>query len=107
MTGKRWRTTIRFFLDEHPKLFPAGEKVYVPKTGLTVSLWFDGGLCVSGDANSLELNYNSPDLLVLSLTDAKQHRIFRVPWNRLVSFELAFDRRTSDEVSRRYFLNGR
>ena len=107
MTGKRWRTTIRFFLQEHPELFPAGEKVYLPKDELTVTLWFEGGLRVSGDASSLQLNYNSDDLLVLALLEGSKHRIFRVPWNRLVSFEIAVDASADRKIPRHFLSNGR
>jgi hypothetical protein len=106
MTGKRWIATCSFFLEPHPELFPAGEKVYIPRDGLTVTLWFDGGLRVTGDAATLQLNFNTDEYLVVALQDGSRERIFRVPWQRLVSFELSRER-NGEEASRDLFLNGR
>jgi hypothetical protein len=69
MTGKRWIAACGYFLQPHPELFPAGEKVYIPNNGLTVTLWFDGGLRVSGDAHTLQLNFNTDEYLVLALRE--------------------------------------
>ncbi len=106
MTGKRWIAACKSFLQPHPELFPSGEKVYTPRDDLIVTLWFDGGLRVSGDARSLQLNFNTDEYLVLSLQEGTRDRIFRVPWDRLVSFELASEC-GSGETPRQLFLNGR
>jgi hypothetical protein len=107
MTGKRWIAECQFFLQPHPDLFPAGEKVYVPRDGLTITLWFEGGLQVSGDERALQLNFNSEEYLVVARRDASRDHIFRVTWDRLVSFEIATDRNPDGSVRREYFLNGR
>ncbi|MGL4421878.1 MAG: hypothetical protein ACRCZF_14515 [Gemmataceae bacterium] len=106
MTAKRWIAACQYFLQPHPELFPAGEKVYCPKDDLTITLWFDGGLQVSGGARSLQLNFNTDEYLVLALREGTRDRIFRVPWDRLVSFEIAIER-GSAEMPRQFFLNGR
>jgi hypothetical protein len=98
--------TLRLSTEE-PELFPAGEKVYVPKDDLAITLWFEGGLQVSGDARTLQLNFNSKDYLVVALREANRDRIFRVPWDRLVCFEIATDRNPDGSVRRELFLNGR
>jgi hypothetical protein len=106
MTGKRWIAISQFFLQPHFELFPAGEKVYVPKDDLEVRLWFEGGLQVFGDAHTLELNFNSDEYLVVALREGSKDRIFRVPWDRLVSFEITRDRQGDGAAHREIFLNG-
>jgi len=107
MTGKRWIAACQYFLQPHPELFPAGEKVYVPKGNLHVTLWFEGDLQVSGNSQSLQLNFNTDEYLVLALHEGTTERSFRVPWERLVSFEIALERKSGDDSSRDLFLNGR
>lgn len=41
-----------------------------------------------GDSKSLEVNYNNPDLLIIELKSDGTDRIYRIPWDRLVCFEL-------------------
>lgn len=106
MTAKKWIATCKFFLQPHPELHPAGEEVYIPRRDLVVTLWFEGGMKVSGDVKSLQLNFNSADYLVLCHIDKRMEHIFRVPWKRLVSFEIAIDRGSDSTLSRRFFLNG-
>jgi hypothetical protein len=106
MTGNRWIKACQFFLQPHPELFPAGEKVYVPKDEIKVTLWFDGGLQLSGDARSLELNFNTEEYLVVAVRDGTKDRIFRVPWDRLVSFEISTENGPPDS-RHEWFLNGR
>lgn len=44
---------------------------------------------IEGEYETIEINYNSSDILVLSKGESDELRnIFRVPWKRLVSFEL-------------------
>jgi hypothetical protein len=107
VTGKRWIESCQFFLQPHPELHPAGEKVYVPKDKLTIRLWFEGGLQVAGDTSNLELNFNSDEYLVLAVRTDSRSRIFRVPWERLVSLELELDAGDNPNGYRSFFFNGR
>ncbi len=106
MTAKRWIASCQFFLQPHPELFPTGEKVYIPKEHLVITLWFEGGLQVSGDVHTLQLNFNTNEYLVVALREGNRERIFRVPWERLVSFEIATDRDPDGGWHRELFLNG-
>ena len=103
---KYWWPKIKFFVREHPTLFSAGEKVYIPTSG--VSLHFDAGLMITGTPETLEFNLNSDDILVLAVWDSQGEHIFRVPWERLVCFELwnklNRDGKSPEELRKKFFL---
>lgn len=76
------------FLEPDPILNPKGEDVYGLREKLKIAFWFDGGLKVTGSQSSLAVNFKDPDLLVLSLMVRKTIHIYRVPYARMVCFEL-------------------
>lgn len=88
MSPEIWKQNLYHFLAPHPAWHDSGEEVYVPRDGISVAFFFDGGLRVAGDSVSLEVNYNNPDLLILGVKADDSDRIYRVPWSRLVCFEL-------------------
>jgi len=88
MTRSFWKRKIRHWLEPDPTLHPMGEDVYSPQKKLKIAFWFEGGLKVTGDNSDLSVNFNDPDLLILSLLVRKTIRIYRVPYSRLVCFEL-------------------
>ena len=88
MSPETWKQNIQQFLSPHPAWYEAGEDVHVPRENLTVAFLFDGGLRVVGDSASLEVNYNHPDMLILGVRGPDGDRIYRMPWDRLVCFEL-------------------
>ena len=88
MDPETWKRNIQQFLAPHPTWHEPGAQVFVPRNHLSVAFLFDGGLRVVGDGASLEVNYNNPDLLILSVRVEGCERVYRMPWSRLVCFEL-------------------
>lgn len=89
MAKKFWKSKLRWFIVSHPRFEGTEEKIFTPREGLKIRFWFEGNLQIDGEYKTLEINYNSPDLLVLSKGDSDELRnIYRIPWKRLVSFEL-------------------
>jgi hypothetical protein len=106
MTRTFWKRKLQFFLEPEPTLHPAGEDVYIPREKLKVAFWFEGGLKVSGGPRDLQVNFNDPQILTLSLQTKRTNRIFRVPYSRIVCFELVHSEEDDNtEFSRRLFLN--
>jgi hypothetical protein len=105
MSKSLWKRKLKLFLKPHPVLHPAGEDVYVPTRELKIAFWFEDGLKVVGDEDSLQINFNDPDLLVLAVEAKKASHIYRVPWRRLVCFELIRDSEVTEETTQRFFLN--
>lgn len=90
MEQEFWKNELKFFVVKHP-FFVGGdseENIYTPRENLKIRFWFEGNLQIEGSYNELEINYNSPDLLVLAKRNVEVDNIFRVPWSRLISFEL-------------------
>ena len=96
---------LKFFIKPHPELHPAGEKVFVPRDNLVIRFWFEGNLQVEGDENNLQINLNDDQLLVLALSGKGVNRIFRIPWQRLVSVELIQKDSLNKEFFQKIFLN--
>ena len=65
-----------------------GEDLYCVKEKYKVVFWFEGGLKVTGTQASLSVNLKDPHLLILSTLIRKTMRIYRIPYERLVCFEL-------------------
>lgn len=86
MKQEYWWSTIQFFFDKHPLLFKAGEQAYTPRTACC--FYLEGNLGIRGNAESLIMNLNSHDILVLISKVGNEESVFRVPWERLISFEL-------------------
>lgn len=67
---------------------PKGEEVYIPRKQMRIVFWIDGGPKVVGNHANLVVNFNDPELIVLSLHVRKSVRIYRVPYSRLACVEL-------------------
>ncbi|PHQ35863.1 hypothetical protein [Rhodopirellula bahusiensis] len=98
MDAESWKKHIQFFLTPHPVYHEAGEDMYVPREGYTVASIFTGGLRIVGDTETLEVNYNNPDLLILSLNTTATSHIYRFDWDHLVAFELVRDNEADDDL---------
>lgn len=89
MVKKIWKSQLRTFIVEHPRFEGSEKDIFTPRKDLKIRFWFEGNLQIEGEYQTLEINYNSPDILVLSKGESDELKnIFRVPWKRLVSFEL-------------------
>ena len=87
-----WRKKLNVFLVKHP-LYDRDdseieEEIYTPRENLKIRFWFEGNLQVEGSYYELEINYNSPDLLVLIKESNEVRNIYRVLWSKLICFEL-------------------
>ena len=96
---------LKYFIDPHPRLFPAGEKVYLPKNKLTIRFWCEGSLRVEGNKHTLQINLNDSELLVLAVTTKEGSSVFRIPWTRVVAIELKDTGSASKRDFGRIFLN--
>jgi hypothetical protein len=96
---------LKYFIKPHPEFGLGEDKIFVPNPGLTIRFWFEGNLQVGGDENSLMINLNEPQLLVLAVTEGGKDRIFRVPWARMVSLELCREVGTGQERLAKIFTN--
>ena len=98
-----WKQKLSAFIVEHPLFLNPEieeneqEDIFTPREGLKIRFWFDGNLQIEGEYGTLEINFNSFDILVLSKRSDKLDNIFRIPWNRLISFELII----GDEASQK------
>ena len=91
MTKSFWKPKLLPFLAEDTVLNAKGADVYGLRAKQKITFWFDGGLKVTGSKSSLTVNFKDPDLLVLSSMVRKTIRIYRVPYARLICFELIFE----------------
>lgn len=103
MDQKFWKQKLSAFIVKHPFfLNPEKDKheqddIFTQREGLKIRFWFEGNLQIEGENETLEINFNSLDMLVLSKRSDKLDNIYRIPWNRLVSFELII----GDEASQK------
>lgn len=93
-----------FIQPENERIDGQSESIYTPKHDLQIVFWFEGGFQISGHNTDLEINFNSKDFLVLSLRQPRQ-RIIRVPYNRLIAFELQPIENGSNFNTKYYFHN--
>jgi hypothetical protein len=91
---KFWKQKISYFIERHPIFMDTEEEIFTPRQDIKVRFWFDGNLQVEGLYNKLEINYNDSDLLIL----ATEYSIYRIPWNRLIGFEIIIDKNASKET---------
>ncbi|MBA4409066.1 MAG: hypothetical protein Q8S54_18110 [Bacteroidota bacterium] len=94
-----WKKQLKYFIVKHPNFQgdQIEEEIFTPYKGLKIRFWFEGNLQIEGEYGTLEINYNSPYLLVLATRSDNVDNTFRIPWNRLISFELI----TGDEASQK------
>ena len=100
-----WKNKLRFFLTEHPFFENTEEDVLTPQQGLKIRFWVEGNLQIEGVYDDLEINYNDPDLLILAKRNEGLNDIFRIPWHRVICFELIIGDETSDELKKLVRLN--
>jgi hypothetical protein len=103
---KIWKQKLLPFLVPNETLNKLGEDVYGFREKGSISFWFEGGLKVSGNNETLSVNFKDEDLLVLSTLMRKTIRIYRIPYARLVSFELTHSAEAkAAEPELRFFRN--
>lgn len=92
--GKFWKKELKWFVVKHPKYINPKveedeEDIWTPRKDITIRFWIEGNIQIEGVHNELEINYNNPRLLILSFpSEDKKRSIIRVPWKRLIAFEL-------------------
>ena len=67
-----------------------GEEAYEVREKLQMVFLFDGGFKVSGEKNNVSIHFTDPDLLIL-MTGPNPVKIYRMPYHRLIGFELIRD----------------
>ena len=84
-----------------------GEEAYEVREKLRMVFLFDGGFKVSGEKNKVSISFKDADLLVL-MTGPNPVQIYKIPYHRLVGFELIKPTKKSgekDDDSRWFFRN--
>jgi|SRR5690348_3239010 len=92
-----WRGHLKPFIEFDSDYESAGE-IYVPREHLNIAFLFEGGFRVAGDRSSLQINFNAPGLLILLFVEDATENIYRIPWSRLVGFQL---------ISKRQYRGGK
>lgn len=106
MTKSTWKEKLVAFLEPEPMGHPKGEELYVPRKQVRIVFWIDGGPKVVGHHGNLVLNFNDPDLMVLSLQVRKTLRIYRFSYSRLACVELVHGSPDDEETAvRKVSLN--
>ena len=85
------KAELKFFV-EHDARLPRSEDVFVPARDLTIGFFIEGGIHIVGDRETLRVNLNSDDMLVLLLENKDGEHIYRFPWSRVVGFELVSEK---------------
>ncbi len=102
-----WKNKLNSFLVKHPMFDGADpeEDIFTPYKNLKIRFWFEGEIQIEGEYETLEINYNSPDMLVLAKRNDDVQNIFRIPWKRLVSFELIIGNEATQKMKNLVRLN--
>lgn len=102
-----WKNKLTPFVSKHPYFEGVDpiEEIFTPKKGLKIRFWFEGGIQIEGEYNQLEINYNSPDILILAQRNEVIENIFRIPWVRLISFELIIGNEADQKIKDLVRLN--
>ena len=104
MTRVFWKRKLLPWLEPNEELNKLGGDSYGLKGKLKVCFWFEGGLKITGNQKSLSLNLKDPDLLVLSTLVGEVLRTYRIPYSRLVCFELIRGSGESGEIPEMKFF---
>ena len=94
MTKSFWESKLKAFLDEKKGLEP---KTYGLRDRISVVFWIEGGLKIAGNSETLALNMKDSDLLILSTLIQKTVRSYRIPYSRIVCFEIVHKPRGGQE----------
>lgn len=87
MKKKFWQKKLKHFLIKHPFFEDLEyEKIYTPKEGLKIKFWIEGNLQIEGIYEEIEINFNDPDLLIVSFNKFRGS-VFRVIWKKLIAVE--------------------
>jgi len=106
MNKSFWKEKLVALLVPNAEMNKQGMDVYGLGEKRKITLWFEGGLKISGDAKTLTLNFTDPDLMVVSTLIRKTIRIYRIPYARLVCFESIFEGKDESlESVSRFSLN--
>ena len=79
--------SLQFFIEPHEEFIGSDENIFTPNKDIVIVFWFEGGFQVSGGPGVLHINFNAQNYLVLALKEPID-RIIRIPWKRLIAFEL-------------------
>ena len=84
MKSKQWRDELKFFLTEHPDLYPNAGDIYTPQSHIEITFLFNGCPPITGKHSSLEVNFNSDVFLILS----EGNVVTRILWEVFTGFQL-------------------
>jgi hypothetical protein len=96
---------LKFFIEPHPFFKNTKEKIFVPRKDYTIKFWIEGGLSVEGKSDSLDINFNDDELLILAIRGIPKERIIRIPWSRVIAFELIVGKDSSINSGDLIFLS--
>jgi hypothetical protein len=98
MTREFWMPKMLPFLIPIEALKELREDAYEVKGKLKMVFLFDGGFNVTGEKDNVSINFNDPDLLIL-MTGPNPVHIYRIPYHRLVGFDLIISSKKSGKMS--------
>jgi hypothetical protein len=105
MTREFWKPKLVPSLDPVEFLQDKGEDCYSVGKG-KLALHFEGNFTVSGTQETLTVNFNDPELLVLIMLEGNIVRVYHVPYSRLVGLESIHEGDAgSKEITAHYFRN--
>ena len=107
MTREFWMPRMLPYLIPIEAMREIGEEAYEVKEKLQMVFLFDGGFKVSGEKDKVSISFKEADLLVL-MTGPNPVQIYKIPYHRLVGFELIHSTKKGgkkDDDSRWYFRN--
>jgi len=85
---KYWRGHLKHFIEFDTGDYEGAGEVFVPREHLGIAFLFEGGFRIAGDREALQINFNSPGMLILWHHTDEVDSVYRIPWSRLVGFEL-------------------
>jgi hypothetical protein len=104
MTKDFWMRKMLPFLNLIKAFEERGEKAYEVREELRMTFLFDGGFKVSGEKDNVYINFDDPDLLILMI-GPNPIQIYRIPYSRLVGFELITESSEEDIGAIKFFRN--
>jgi hypothetical protein len=90
MTKEFWIAKMMPFLIPIKAVKKLGGEAYGVMEKTEMIFLFEGGFKVSGEKDNISIHFTDPDLLIL-MTGPNPVKIYRIPYHRLIGFELIRD----------------
>ncbi|WP_379085561.1 hypothetical protein [Pedobacter sp. UC225_65] len=104
MSRKVIKQHLKYFIEPHPSFKGSEEQIFTPRNDYVIKFWIEGGFEIAGAHSTLEINFNSNELLVLAVRNEPIERIIRIPWKRIIAFELIINDKSGVNTSDPIYL---